>query len=204
MAAANDAAIADAHRRLLADRQVQFDLPPYVPPKPPGWVEPTVRFFEWLSPAFTYIFWGAVALVVALVVYWLARNRDAFSWRRRVKNGDAATTDYYVDADVGRALLAEAEALAAQGRFAEAARLLLKRSVADIGERVPQFLKPSLTARDIASAPALPENARPAFWAIARVVEVSAFGARAVTAEAWEACRAAYLRLFAPDSWARG
>lgn len=201
-AASDDAAIADAHRRVLADSAIQFDLTPYVPPPPPAWIEPTFKFFQWASPAFSYIFWGAVALVVALVLYWIARNRDAFGWgwRKRKAAGDD-DSDYRVDAAIGHALLGDAEALAAQGRYAEAARLLLRRSVDDIGARLPQFLKPSLTARDIASAPALPENARPAFAAIARVVEVSAFGARAVTADAWEQCRAAYARLIAPAGW---
>ena len=199
---ANSQAVAAAHKRLLADTSIQFDLQPFVPPRPPGWIEPVVNFFKWLAPAFPYIFWGAVVLVVALVVYWLALNRDAFGWAWRAKRTTEAGSDaYHVDAHVARALLAEAEALAAEGRYAEAARLLLQHSVADIGERLPQFLKPSLTARDIAAAPALPDNARPAFTAIARVVEVSAFGARSVSADAWEQCRAAYARLVTPDNW---
>ena len=199
---ANSQAIDAAHRRLLADSAIQFDLQPYVAPPPPGWIEPVVNFFKWLAPAFPYIFYGAAGLVVALIAYWLVRNRDGFGldWLRRRKV-EAPAPEYRIDADTGRALLADAEALAAQGRYAEAARLLLQHSVADIGERLPQFLKPSLTARDIAAAPALPDNARPAFTAIARVVEVSAFGARSVTADAWEGCRAAYARLFTAADW---
>jgi len=50
----------------------------------------------------------------------------------------------------------------------------------------------------------MPGAARPAFAAIARVVEVSAFGSRAVTADAWEQCRAAYARFALPESWHRG
>ena len=202
MAAADDARLAEAHKRLLADSSIQFDLPAYVPPEPPKWIDPTVKFFKWLAPAFPWIFWGAIAIVVALIVYWLARNSDALRWGWRRKKDDTVVEEWVVDADVGRALLGEAEALAAQGRYAEAARLLLRRSVADIGTRLPQLLKPSLTARDIASAPVLPDNARPAFSAIARVVEVSAFGTRAVTVDAWEQCRTAYARLVTPDSWA--
>lgn len=202
MTTANQATLADAHRHLLADGAIQFDLPTFVQPKPSGWVNSVIDFFTWLSPAFPYIFWGAIALVGALIVYWLVQNRGSFGgWRRRVRT-TSTHDDWRVDATVARALLAEAEALAAQGRYAEAARLLLQRSVEDIGTRLPEFLKPSLTARDIARAPALPENARPAFAAIARVVEVSAFGARAVTVEAWDQCRAAYARLVTPDAWA--
>lgn len=200
--AAGDDALAQAHRRLLADPAIQFDLPAYVRPPTPGWIEAAIRFFRWLAPAFPYIFWAAIALTVALIAYWIVRNRDAVRWRWRKRRAvEHPVEAWHVDAAVAAALLADAEGLAAQGRYAEAARLLLRRSVEDIGTRLPQFLKPSLTARDIASAPALPANAQPAFAAIARVVEVSAFGARSVSADAWEQCRAAYARLFAADSW---
>jgi hypothetical protein len=123
-------------------------------------------------------------------------------WRRRRAEEDAEG-DWRPDEGAARQLLAEAEALAAAGRYAEAARLLLHRSVEDIGRRLPDFLKPSLTARDIARSAELPGAARPAFAAIARVVEVSAFGSRAVSAEAWHQCREAYGRFALPASWAR-
>ena len=204
-AAATDTSVAAAHKSLLTNPDVQFDLPAFVPPKPPTWIEPLAKFFQWLAPAFPYIFWGAVALAVCAVLYFVLSNIDGFGWLRRNRNGgDEEVEEWRPEEGAARALLAEAEALAAQGRYAEAARLLLRRSVEDIAGRLPQFMKPSLTARDIAGADELPENARPAFSAIAHVVEVSAFGAQAVTAKAWEDCRAAYTRFAMPGSWARG
>ena len=209
-AAAGGARMAEAHRRLLADSGTQFDLPVYAPSEPPAWLKAVgeffgalFKFFGWASPAGPYIFYGAIAVVVALVIWFLIANRGAFAWSRRKRERDSAS-EWQPDAAQARALLADAEALAAEGRYAEAARLLLRRSVEDIAQRLPEFLKPSLTARDIAGAPALPDRARPAFAAIAKVVEVSAFGARSVGAAAWEECRAAYARFALPESWARG
>ncbi len=207
-AAAGGARLAQAHRRLLAESGTQFDLPVYAPSEPPAWLQAVGKFFEalfrffgWASPAGSYIYYGAIAIVVALVIWFLIANRGAFDWSWRRRPRDDAP-DWQPDVAEARALLADAEALAAQGRFAEAARLLLRRSVEDIAQRVPEFLKPSLTARDIAGAPALPDRARPAFAAIARVVEVSAFGARSVSAAAWDECRAAYARFALPENWA--
>ncbi len=195
-----------AHRALVADKSIQFDLPGLAPPqKPPAWLEAIAAFFKWLYPAFPYLFWGAIIVAVLIALYFLLRNVDGFEWpwqrRRAAAEGDVE--EWRPEEDVARVLLAEAEALAGQGRYAEAARLLLHRSVEDIATRLPQFLKPSLTARDIAGAEALPGAARPAFAAIANVVEVSAFGSRAVTAEAWAECRAAYARFATPASWSR-
>ena len=199
---AGDARFVAAHDRLIADRSIQFDFPAYVPPKPPSWIEPLIAFLKWASPAFPYIFWGAIALVVLAIVYFIAINFAGFEWRGRNRN--AGEDDGWTpDIAAARASLADAEALAAAGRYAEAARLLLHHSVADVGRRLPEFLQPSLTARDIAGASALPDAARPAFASIARVVEVSAFGAQSVTADAWEACRAAYSRFASPQSWQR-
>ena len=62
-----------------------------------------------------------------------------------------------------RSCCREADALAARGDYDEAVHLLLRRSVADIAGRLPDFLRPSLTARDIASAASVPTRARNAF-----------------------------------------
>jgi hypothetical protein len=210
--AAVDGRFDAAHRALAADKSIQFDMSPFAsppPPKLPGWLKPLGEFLSWLSPAFPYIFWGAVAAVVLTIVYFVLTNVDGIEWPWRPKRDKHTATgidEWRPEETEARALLAEAEALAAQGRYAEAARLLLLRSVEDISRRLPQFLKPSLTARDIAAADELPGAARPAFDAIARVVEVSAFGSRSVNEAAWAECRAAYARFATPATWnaARG
>lgn len=105
------------------------------------------------------------------------------------------------DHSAARHLLAEAEALASAGDFEEAVHLLLRRSVEDIAARRPDFLLPSLTARDIAAAASLPDRAREAFGAMARIVERALFARRPVGQPGWLEARAAYERFAFPGSW---
>lgn len=117
---------------------------------------------------------------------------------------DAAGEDGWVpDAAPARALLAEADALAAQDRFAEAVHLLLIRSVEEIQRRRPQLVRPALTSRDLAAIRGLPGTPRMLFAGIARVVERSLFGGRPVGADDWQQCRAAYADFALPRAWAR-
>ena len=95
----------------------------------------------------------------------------------------------------------EADALAARGEYDEAVHLLLRRSVADIAGRLPDFLRPSLTARDIAGARSVPTRARDAFAEIARIVEAALFARRPVGAEGWREARGAYERFAFRDAW---
>jgi hypothetical protein len=192
-----------AHAQLVADKSTQFELPAFVPPELPSWIKPTGRFFQWLSPAFPYIFWGAVALVVALIAWFIVKEARGmtFRWPWQKKPEAENEPDWIPEEHAARALLTEAETLAAAGSYAEAARLLLRRSVEDIARRRPEFLKPSITARDISVADAIPGGARRAFAAIAHVVEVSAFGSASVSADAWTQCRAAYGEFALAGSW---
>ena len=90
------------------------------------------------------------------------------------------------------ALLEDADRLAAEGRFDEATRLLLQRSVGQMAAARPDWVEPSSTARELAALPALPEAARTAFRVIAEQVERSLFALRALERSDWEAARAAY------------
>jgi hypothetical protein len=200
---AQDPELARAHAKLVADTSVQFDLPTFEMPKPPAWLKPLAEFFEALAPYFKYIFWGAAAIVVGLILWFIVREMRgmAFRWPWQKKPEADEEGEWQPDLTAAQILLSEAEALAAEGRYAEAARLLLRRSVADIAVRRPEFLKPSLTARDIAGADAIPGGARAAFGAIARVVEVSAFGSASVTADAWAKCRQAYGEFALAGAW---
>jgi hypothetical protein len=198
-----DPEFAKAHARLIADTSTQFDLPAYLPPKIPVWFKPLAEFIKSISPGFSYIFWIAVAVVVALIAWFIVKEARgmAFRWPWQKKPEAEEEAEWAPDQNAARALLTEAEALAAAGSYAEAARLLLRRSVEDIARRRPEFLKPSVTARDISVAEAIPGGARKAFAAIARVVEVSAFGSASVSADAWTQCRAAYGEFALAGSW---
>jgi len=97
-------------------------------------------------------------------------------------------------------LLTELDRLAAEGRYGEAAHLILFRSIEDIDGRWPNLVRPALTSRDIAAHRGLPERARQTFGDIARVVEHAVFGGRALSAEDFARCRRAYETLALPSA----
>jgi hypothetical protein len=101
-----------------------------------------------------------------------------------------------------RALLEDADKLAAAGRYAEAARLLLHRSIEDIEGRRPKLVRPAFTAREIAELDDLPAAARATFSFIAGIVERSLFGGRDVDAAGFAECRQAYESFAFPGAWA--
>jgi hypothetical protein len=104
---------------------------------------------------------------------------------------------------VARGLLGDADALAAAGRYSDAAHLLLHRSIADIEEKRPATIRKALTSRDIASLPTIPASPASAFAAIVRAVERSLFGGRPLDEPAWRDCRAAYERFAFAQEWQR-
>jgi hypothetical protein len=195
---------AHAHAQLLSDDSIQFDLPVYVQPKPPAWLKPLSDAIAWLAPYMIYLFWGAVisgAATILLLVLLEARG-IAWRWPWQRRRQQAGIEDRWApDAGAAQILLAQADALAAQGEYDEAVHLLLRRSVADIAGRLPDFLRPSLTARDIAGARSMPTRARTAFAEIARIVESALFARRPVGVEGWQQARGAYERFTLRDAW---
>ncbi len=190
------AAFADAHRQLLGDTTIQFDLPAYEPPRPPEFGGASLPFIQ-------TVFWIVVAAIVLFVVYLLVKALAGRSWTRRPKAAAEAEAapDWQPDAHQARALLGDADALAAQGHYSEAARLLLHRSIGDIDDKRPELVRPALTSRDIAALGAIPDRPRSAFARIAMMVERSLFAGRALVSEDWAACRAAYEEFAFAEGW---
>jgi hypothetical protein len=203
-----------AHERLLGDRSIQFELPPvtlvptgqtqYAPPPPAGpGVAPSLPdpAAAGASPAIQILLWGMLAILVMFMLYWVARS---VADRRRAPGGqDEPEAGLQPEAAPALALLGEADALAADGHYGEAARLILHRSIADIEARRPALVRPALTSRDIAGLPALPGGPRAAFARIAMLVERSLFARRALGADDWRDCRAAYQEFAFAESWGR-
>jgi hypothetical protein len=196
---------ADAHNRLLTDNSIQFDLPPaamtqpdlpqYVPSDLPSLPDPGGA-----SPAAQILVWGALIILVLFLLYWVARGLK--DWRRKPQAAAAAAEPgWRPEAAPALILLGEADALAAEGLYGEAARLVLHRSIADIQAHRPALVRPALTSRDIAGLTALPGGPRAAFARIAMLVERSLFARRALAADDWRDCRTAYEEFAFAESW---
>ncbi|WP_292105370.1 DUF4129 domain-containing protein [Brevundimonas sp.] len=152
-----------------------------------------------------WAFWIGLFSLVALILFAVGRElvRLRLPPAKPTQIPPLAATAWRPDAQAARDLLADADALAARGLYAEAAHLLLLRSVQDIEKRQPKALRASLTTREIMALTALPDTARPAFSRIGRTVERSLFGGAPVGASAFAECRSAYEAFALPDTWAR-
>ncbi len=195
--------------QLRADGDVQFapvTIPKTPPPKPNWLSELLDKLFGWLGDllaplgralggAWWWLQWVLLAAVAVLVVVLVIRLIDPTMFRRN--KGAAADAvpsqdEWRPDVAASRALLEDADSLAAQGRYDEATHLLLQRSVNQISTARPEWVEPSSTARELAALPALPDAARAAFGVIAGRVEASLFALRSLDRADWEAARAAY------------
>ncbi|MBN8841086.1 MAG: DUF4129 domain-containing protein [Sphingomonadales bacterium] len=208
---------------MRADASIQFDLTrPPKPPEPPAWLvklgewiadalAPVGRFLRWISslmpdaPYARILLWSLIALLVAGLIWLVVDRVRSGEWRlprrRRTPYVAPAEEVWAPEAGPARAWLKEADALAAEGRFAEAVHHLLFRSVEDIARRRPQLVRPALTSRELARAEALPPAARGLFTAIAALVERSLFGGRPVGADDWRVAREAYADLAVGKAW---
>jgi hypothetical protein len=193
---------AEAHRRLLADGAIQLEMAPFKEPVPPAWVEAVIEFLKLIFPLLRILVWAAVAAAAIFLVWAIVRRlRDGeWSWLRR-RGPEAEAEAWRPEEAPARALLREADALAAAGRYGEAAHLLLFRSIEDIDRRRPRLVRPALTSRDIAGAPALPSGPRRSFGDIVMMVERSLFGGRTLEQQDWQACRSAYEDFAFASAW---
>ena len=193
--------LAAAHAALLKTPGLQFDFAgaPPVPP-PPGWLEPLLRLLQALGPVLKYVFWGGLILGALVIVCLILRELAPASWFRR-KRAVVATADWRPAPEAARALLEDADGLAAAGRFEEAIHLRLFRSIEDLRARRPGAVRPALTSRDIAGLGVLPTQPRDAFARLARLVELTFFGGRPADAETFGAARRDYEAFAFPEAW---
>lgn len=189
-----------AWKAIRADPSIQFDLPEKLPePRdpPPGWLEPTLRaignFVEWVGGGWRVILWGIAIVIVVALLFALVPGLRAWIAERFGRNRVVEDAPAWTPTETrARALLEDADALAADGRYDEAVHLLLFRSIDDIVAWRGDVVRPADTSRDIARADALPENARGVFAGIVAAVERSLFGGRALGADDWQRARADY------------
>jgi hypothetical protein len=216
---------AEAHRALRDDPSVQFGMGRAAipkPPEPPAWLKWLIehlkfigRFFDWVSslmPAAPYVrifLWSVIGCLALLLIWLIITRIRSGEWRtpfkkrrpRQVAIDAPPEEEWAPDAAPAREWLAEADALAARGLYAEAVRHLLFRSVEDIKAKRPTLVRPSLTSRELAGASGIPSVARMLFARIAAQVERSLFGGRSLNADDWQTARAAYADFALPGQW---
>jgi hypothetical protein len=132
----------------------------------------------------------AVALGAALYSFRdmipLLRARGSESWADGEETAaDLARRDPAV-------VLATADELAREGRYAEAMHVLLLRGLADIRARLDEPFADSLTSREILRSARLPERARISLRDVVGHVEWTYFGEYPAGREDYAACRVSF------------
>ena len=194
--------VARAHEALRARSDIQFEMTTAKPPEVPEWMRWLAGHLSGISPFLGWILLGVLLLVLAI---FLGMLFTTFVRGRAARDAEAETVQdvagWRPTETAARALLAEAEALAARGNYAEAVHLLLQRSLEDIQRHRPRLLRPALTSREIAGSDWMPDIVRRAFAAMAAPVERSLFGGRSLVRSDWEEARAAYGDFALPKAW---
>ena len=214
-AAPSPDALRAAQAQMMADRSLQFTFgaqpPPPPPPAPtqlPDWLAAVLRWIggviNFIAPLLGWIFLAGLALAVLAVLFFVFREAIMARWPKLKPKPKPRqkVADWRPDAAVARALLEEADRLAAAGNYAEAVRLILHRSIEEIEGRRPRLVRPAYTSREIGRLDDVPATARSTFMAIAEVVERSFFGGRQVDAAGFAECRRTYEAFAFPGAWA--
>ena len=206
--------LSSAHGALLQQHDLQFQLSQAARPELSPFMKwllerlaPLAKALEpagkVLGPFAPYIFWGGVAIGVAVILFLIGQR--LFAMKRGLVMGGlklpGGTEPWRPAPEQARALLEEADRLAAEGRFVEAAHLILLRSIQDIQARRPRAVAVSLTSRDIARLEVLPPVARVLFSGIAEAVEISLFGGRPLDRDGYARCRDAYSSFADAGGW---
>ena len=200
-------ALPEEYESIRADEKTQFaPLDLKVPePREPSWFEEWLQtILVWLAELFAplgsalssswgVVQWALVAALAAFVIYLVFRLIGPAMQRiRSATETGTEEPEWQPDEQESLALLEDADRLASQGRYDEAARLLLQRSVGQIAAARPDWVEPSSTARELAALPRLSDAARSAFAVVSDAVEKSLFALHRLSREDWEHARAAY------------
>jgi len=188
--------VEQARDRVLADGRYQTERPQ---PEAPPQIEP-FTIPPWLAEI---LYWTILAAVAALVLFFLGnlaldllRNRDAF---RRNRERPAAApqsveTPPLERRGVDAGTLAEADRLAAEGRYGEAIHLLLLVAVARLHHELGPRVAPALTGRELLRLAGMPPRAVEPLTRMVELSELKHFGGRDAAEPDYVSCRADYLR----------
>ncbi|MDL2275245.1 hypothetical protein LJC22_03860 [Desulfosarcina sp. OttesenSCG-928-G10] len=190
--------IQEALAETRASLDLQTEWPTPAKPPEPFWlldwlIKPLGKLFSKLYGvgAAKVIFWGAIILIICVVLYHLQENlwSNSRSRRLRAEEKERAETETSQRMDTARV---EAEALAGNGSFAEAMHVLLLESVNELRRRLDISIAASLTSREILRYIGIPPEGHLAFADIIKRVEISYFGLREPGEAEYLACRESF------------
>lgn len=173
-------------KNILSDDEYQSELPVQSrTPQPqnfrmPGWV---------LKTLFYALVGLGIFAVASFIWVLITGNRGALPLSpavRKIKSRKRADQQPIRHSLIQPATLADAEKLAADGRYGEAVRFLLAACLIDLSNKRLVQIKPSMTGREIAGGASLVQEAQEALRALVITVEAYAFAEEKVSKSAYE------------------
>lgn len=174
------------------------------PSNPNPFIRAIAAFFRAIGGVLGYLLAAIVLFAILAGLYMVFGESLTLRLRQKQKSVSpdvSVMPDLRPEQGRARALLEDADALAAEGRFAEAVHMLLFRSIDDIQEKKSGLIGRSLTAREIGALGDLPAWIRDALAPIIRVVERSFFGGQDVTESSWKDARQSYESFAFGEAW---
>jgi hypothetical protein len=138
------------------------------------------------------VMWIVIAIAVGILLY---AFRDLIPIWRGGRNGVWTEDETGLDGarpQAAKLMLGAADALAAEGRFAEAMHMLLLEGLAHMRQRLDEPFADSLTSREIVQRTNLPAEARAALRDVVARVEFTYFGEYPAAAADYAACRVSF------------
>jgi hypothetical protein len=137
------------------------------------------------------VLWLVIIVALAALLYSFRDLIPLFRW-----SGSESWADEAMATDIQRRdpalILAAADELAAEGRYAEAMHVLLLRGLADIRARLDEPFADSLTSREILRSTRLPDRARDSLRDVVGRVEWTYFGEYPAGQQDYAACRTSF------------
>jgi hypothetical protein len=200
-ASADDASIASDVQEAYRGGDYQTSLPGITEPLPQpedvepvepadttdlGWLGDAVAFvLKWLSVA-----GFAVAAGFVLIAAYRAWQTMRLRPRRSDRDGDHGDPGSgFGGAPSTQGRLADAEAMARRGAYAEAIHLLLLAVVEIMRQRADQTIAPAMTARELVRAATLGDDRRDDLAGLVATSERGHFGGRPADRPTFEQCR---------------
>jgi hypothetical protein len=144
------------------------------------------------------VVYAAIVLAAALLLYFfVVEVLPGFRQGRRVDWDEAGGAAGEAARAAQEAAASAADALAREGRFAEAMHVLLLHSLAEIRRRLGEHFADSLTSREILRQARISDGGRESLGEIVSRVERSHFGTQEAGAADYRLCRDSFDRLAA-------
>lgn len=198
------AQIRESRDRVLDSGNYQTERP--APPEVEERGEP-LRLPPWVIEAFLWTIAAILVVMVAVFLFNALQNRTGFKLKRKSKQQPSATLVETPLFDMQKAVvdrnLEEADALAAQGRFAEAIHLLLLVAMDRLRRELGARIAPALTGREVLQLAPVPPAVVEPLSRMVSLSEIKHFGGRDAAGPDYDQCRQDFLQFSGQGEVAR-